>query len=427
MNVFTLSWRNMWRNKRRTLITIASVSSALFFALIMRAFQEGTYDRAIYNYVHSFSGHVQIHANGYWDEQILEHSFVMNDSLLSVIEAIPEVEKIIPRLHSFTFASSEYLTKAALVMGVNPEQDDMQSNISNNVIFGSFVSASDTAVLVSEGLAEYLTIVRRDTTFSETKNGTDTLISLRMVKDSIVLISQGMYGYSTNGVYPVQGIISYPDPEMNSQVIYMPLQLAQNFFLAQNRVTSISLILSDKEHLNRIQQYLQDTLDMDVYEVMSWQEMNIELVQQIETDRAGGYVMIFILYLIIGFGIFGTVVMMTAERKREFGIIVALGMRKTRLMYRFCVEMVYMGLIGVVGGCISALPVLLYFYYNPVRFSGELAQMMKNYGFEPILPVSFDMSLFVDHGLIVLVLFFVSALYTLGTIRKLEVIQAIRN
>ncbi|MFO7868004.1 MAG: hypothetical protein R6U95_01740, partial [Bacteroidales bacterium] len=81
----------------------------------------------------------------------------------------------------------------------------------------------------------------------------------------------------------------------------------------------------------------------------------------------------------------------------------------------------------VAGGCLLAVPVLLYFYYNPVRFSGELAQMMKNYGFEPILPVSFDMSLFVDHGLIVLVLFFVSALYTLGTIRKLEVIQAIRN
>ncbi|TSA27915.1 MAG: ABC transporter permease, partial [Bacteroidetes bacterium] len=83
METIKIAWRNLWRNKRRTLITSASVFFAIFLALLMRAFQLGSYDLMVYNIVHAYSGYFQVHANGYWDDKIINNSFEFTPELIT--------------------------------------------------------------------------------------------------------------------------------------------------------------------------------------------------------------------------------------------------------------------------------------------------------------------------------------------------------
>jgi len=426
MKTFKIAWRNIWRNKRRTLITMASVCAAVFFALIMRGFQEGTYDRAIYNLVNSYTGHMQIHANGYQDSQSIDDAFEYDDSVKQIIGNIKGIESTMLQLSSGAAAYNAQFTKFAMIIAGDPE-DALGKKVQENIIFGEPVTINDRSVLLSEGLANYLRIITYDTVKSVVDGDTIEEYNPRMLTDSVVLMGQGMYGQSANALYKVKGIIKYPNPDLNKRVIYMPLPLAQEYLSAENMITSIALILKSDDLQDEVYKEVKSIFKKPDYEVLSWQSMNEELVQQIESDKGSGMLIIFILYLIIGFGIFGTIVMMTAERKKEFAVMIALGMKRKKLKLQFTIEMLYMGVIGVFSGFIIVTPVLLYFIHNPIRYTGEMAKMIEDFGFEAIMTLSIKSEIFITHGIIVFVLFIISSMYTRRQIKTLDVIKSIRS
>ena len=106
-----------------------------------------------------------------------------------------------------------------------------------------------------------------------------------------------------------------------------------------------------------------------------------EIQQVIQADSAGGLMMIFILYMIITFGIFGTVLMMTQERKYEFGVVVSIGMKKIKLMISWFMKP-FLTSIGVLTGIVLSRPLVIYFHNNPLEFPAEQAEMMENQGLE---------------------------------------------
>ena len=110
---------------------------------------------------------------------------------------------------------------------------------------------------------------------------------------------------------------------------------------------------------------------------MDWKEMNPELVQQIQSDQAGGYIMLGMLYLIVGFGVLGTLIMMTTERRKEFGVMIAVGMQKKKLGLILTIEMLLMGVVGAASGILGSIPVIGYLVKNPIRFTGEYAEMFE--------------------------------------------------
>ncbi len=102
-----------------------------------------------------------------------------------------------------------------------------------------------------------------------------------------------------------------------------------------------------------------------------------------DADDKGGQIMLGILYLVIAFGVFGTVLMLTAERKREFGVLVAIGMQKKKLASIMTMEMLFIGLIGILAGALVASMVILYGVEHPIIFKGETAKIFEEYGMEP--------------------------------------------
>jgi ABC-type antimicrobial peptide transport system permease subunit len=154
--------------------------------------------------------------------------------------------------------------------------------------------------------------------------------------------------------------------------------------------------------------------------------MNELMIIQMDADSKSGMIMIAILYMVIAFGIFGTVLMMTAERRREFGVLVAIGMQKTKLAAIVTLEMLYMGLMGVLSGSAAALPVIYYGYYHPIRFSGDFAKMYEDYGMEPVMPfMPFDWYFFWQM-VVVSIIVFISIIYPVRKILRMKVVNSLK-
>jgi len=401
-----LAWRNIWRNKRRTLITAASIFFAIFFALIMRALQLGSYSNMIDNAVTLYSGHIQVHARGYWDNKSINNTLLQTRELMNTLQAGENVRQVAPRLESFALGSSGPQTKGVLVMGVNPQKQDDMSKLSGKLVAGEYFEAGEQAAIVGKTLADYL------------KLG---------VNDTLVLLGQGYHGATAAGKYPVRGIVSIPKPDLDNKMVYLPLQTAQRMYMAPNRLTTLAVNLYDHEDLEETLEKMKAELPDDKYEVKSWKEIMPELVQQIQSDNASGWILLAILYLIIAFGVFGTVMMMVNERKREFGVMIAVGMHKFKLALIVTVEMIFIGLLGLLSGIVGSMPVILYYHYNPIRLSGEVAKSIETFGIEPIMPMAWQVDFYTNQTLIVAVIVVVAVLYPVYSITRIRAVKAMRG
>ncbi|MGM0531686.1 MAG: ABC transporter permease [Bacteroidota bacterium] len=401
-----LAWRNIWRNKRRTLITAASIFFAIFFALIMRSLQLGSYSNMIDNAVKLYSGHIQIHASGYWENKSINNTLVQDEDLVEIIRNNEHIKQIVPRLESFALGSSGPQTKGVLVMGVDPQKQDNMSKLSGKLVEGEYFKPGEQAAIIGKTLSGYLQLG---------------------VNDTLVLLGQGYHGATAAGKYPVRGIVQIPKPDLDNKVVYLPLSTGQEMYMAYNRLTTLALNLYDHKDLDETVSQLKEALPDDQYEVKSWREIMPELVQQIQSDNASGWILLAILYMIIAFGVFGTVMMMITERKREFGVMIAVGMHKSKLALIVTLEMIFIGLLGLIAGIIGSMPVILYFHYNPIRLGGEVAKSIETFGIEPIMPMAWQADFYVNQTIIVAVIVIISVLYPIYSITRIKAVKAMRG
>ena len=404
--IFKLAWRNIWRNKRRTLITVASIMFALFFAIIMRGFQKGSYAKMKENAITSYSGYIQIHKKGYWDDKNINNVFSLDEKTVKKLAFDSRVIDIIPRLESFTLASSGVSTKGVAIMGVSPEKEDKMTKIKSYLQKGKYINENDKAVLVAADLAKFLKV---------------------KVGDTLVLFSSGYHGQTAAGLYPVKGILKLPTPEMNKGTIYMPMKEAQTFFSTNNQLTALVFNLHEIDDVQDIKKTVSQMIDLNNYEVMGWEIMNKELLQMIESDNAGGVIMIAILYMVIAFGIFGTVLMMTNERIREFSVMISVGMQKRKLALVVILELFFLTVLAVIAGIIISLPLMFYFVYNPIRFSGEALEAMKDFNFEPVMPISMEPEIFIMQAISISIISLIAMSYPAIKIMKLDVVNGLRS
>jgi len=138
-------------------------------------------------------------------------------------------------------------------------------------------------------------------------------------------------------------------------------------------------------------------------------------------------IIIAILYMIVGFGIFGTVIMMTNERSREFGVIVSLGMQKTRLAFILVLEMIFIGLLGIAAGLVTAVPIMFWFHIHPVHLWGNMAQAFNSYGLEPLMPLAIKSGFIISNVISVLVIVLVTCIYPVRKALKLKVVESLHK
>ena len=398
-----LAWRNIWRNKRRSFISIASVLFAVLFAIAADSFERGSYEMQIENMVMFSTGYIRIQDVLYEDEPSLDHMMMYDDALLDVLDGFSDrIEYTVPRIEGFALAASDRRTRGVMVMGIDPDQEDRFNGLSERLVSGSWLEPGDESVLLASGAADIL--------------GLD-------VGDTLVVIGQGFQGINSSGLYPVKGIVQLAVPDMNNNMVYMPLAAAQWFFGADDMVTSLIVMPDRPRNTERLAGDLQTALDDEWYAVLTWQDMMKDFLRAMEMDMAGNKMIILILYIVIGFGLFGTILTMMLERIREFAMMIAIGMKRYQLALVCLMESIFLSLIGVVAGVMITFPITFYFNRNPIPLGGEMADFMAEYGFEAVIPTSIDPVVFVSQAVAIFVIAFLIGLYPVYKVFRLQVIQ----
>ncbi len=400
-----LAWRNLWRNRRRTIIAISSIVFSVLLASWMRSMQEGSYDSMIENSVKFYSGYLQVQDTAFWNERTLDNSFEANADLKTQIEKMTDVTLVANRVESFALAANHLKSKPAMVIGIEPEAEDQITNLSKKIKTGKFLQNGDKGVVLGSDLAKYLRLE---------------------VGDTLVMISQGYHGISASGLFEIKGIISHPNPDFDKRIIYLDIETARDFYSAYNLSTSLVIMTNDHYQVKHLKREISQILPPQ-NTVMTWVDMQPELQQLIESDRGSGIIMLGILYMVIIFGMFSVVLMMVKERSREFGVVHAVGMQKIKLAVIVFFETIFIGFIGCAVGLIISYIFCLYFFYNPIPLTGEMATAVTQYGMEPYMFFSMKSSLFYSQMILVFFISVFISIFPIYNIHRLKITEAMRS
>ncbi|MEZ4988109.1 MAG: FtsX-like permease family protein [Saprospiraceae bacterium] len=392
------------------LSSVASIAFAVFFAVFMQSIQRGAWDHMLDNVVNFYYGYVQVQSKDYFDNPSIDEAMTWNEQIESSMGANPEIQGVAPRLESFALASTGDETTGVLVVGTRPAPESALTHLEERLVAGKYWDGEDdTGALVAVGVAEKIGL---------------------QLGDTLILISQGYRGANAAGKYAVKGLLKFGSPDLNKQMVYLTFPTASWFFATEGVATSAAIQIKDKTDEPTVTQWLQTQLDTTAYAVIPWQEMIPDLVEAKMLDAAGNNLVLAVLYLIISFGVFGTILMMTRERQYEFGVLMGIGMQRWQLGWMVWMEIIFLGLLGVAMGMLLSFPLVYYFQQNPFDLSAmgqEAVATYEKFGMEPILPAALDADIFLQQAVIVFWVTTLLAVYPYLKIRKLAPVSAMRS
>ena len=300
-----LAWRNIWRNKRRTLITLGMIQFAVVLATLMATIRDGIMDIQVENVVGGYQGYAAINDTGYVEEPSIDYIVPYNDSVQSFLKSQNLIKYYSPRIIGGGIITRGEKFKIGRVVGVNPVLEDSLTHFSKHLVKGR-MHHSIGEVVLGLGLAE----------------------RLKADIDSVVFVTgMGYQGNTANLMLNVVGIIKLSNIQENKRLAFVTLDEAREGFALYEGVNQIVLGLNDNTKAKQSVKKLKKQFTGPV-QIYSWNELNVPLYMLVEVNDAVNIIVSAMLYFIISFGLFGTILMMLAERKREFGMLIAIGMKK---------------------------------------------------------------------------------------------------
>jgi len=422
MLLVRLAWRSLWRNKRRTFITMAAVIFAIALSIIQRGIQYGTYAETIKTAVRASTGYLQIQKIGYNKNPTLQKSFVMTREITDVIKRIPGITGTSPRIQTDALLSYRDQSLGIMIMGVSPKTELLVTDFQKKISGGHFLQA-DSAVNY-RGSPEIVV-------------GYKLMENLgAQIGDSIVVLAQDFDGVLGNMFVRIVGTFKTGSDEFDRMGAFMSISDLQNFLGMGDRINAIAISVRNQDDVEETATRLNDAFAVRALYpstekpnglvALSWQELMPQLKQTIELDNSGGVLFIIILLTVVGFGILNTVLMSITERFREYGVMLSLGMSQGKLVAAVALEIFFMLILGFIIGNGIGAAVNAYWVSHPIMIGGDIAQWYKEYGFAPMLVSSLSIKIFTGSTLTILGISIVAAAYPLWRVLKLEPLKGIR-
>jgi len=402
-----LAWRNVWRNKRRSILTLAAVTFAVFMAIGMRGIQLGTYALNIKSAVELFSGYLQVQAKGYIDTPKLSLCFKEDDNLSEVLNNTKGIDGYSKRVYADGLISFKENSRGVATFGIEPQKEKKVTTFVENIDEGKFFSTDSSKEIVV---------------------GTQLLKNLGVkIGDEIVILAQGYDGSLGNQKYKIAGTVRLGVQEFNSTVVFMGLKTAQSLLAMGNNINMIAIKAKNINNLGEIENKLSTKITDNNLTVLPWNKVNPELQQAIQLDNVSGILFLGILIVIVAFGILNTVLMSVTERFREFGVILSIGMPQRKLTYVVYLETIFLAIIGLVFGNILGYFINYFLILHPIVFGGEIKKLYELYHFLPELRSSLQVSIFTNVSLSIIGISILSCLYPAYKVYKLEPLKGIRQ
>lgn len=407
--IFAIAWRNLWRNTRRSVLSMLAVAFAVAVLLFMMCWQQGSYKDMIGNAVKVHTGYLQIQQEGYLKNKDIDKALFKVDEAEALLAKTEHVVASAPRINAPVLGSFKEHTSGAMIFGIDPEKEAKVSTIGSVVKEGQYLAQDDyKGVLVGKILAKNLNLT---------------------VGDEVAFLGQGADGSMAAGLLTVRGLFASGNAEMDRSTMFAHINTMDQAFSMYGGIHEIAVVIDDLNVLDSVVTNLKSKIEQENLEgvvALSWDEVLPGVKQGIEFDWKSAQVMYFVLMMVVGFGIMNTFLMSFLERTKEFGVMMSIGMKQTQIARLIFLEAMLLTSLGVIVGLIGGTAITYYFQVHGITFSG-MEEMMAEYGMSATQYPDLQFWLFKRVVIQIMVIAAAVALYPAIKILRLKPVEALRS
>ena len=339
--ILKLSWRNVWRNKRRTLITLGSMGFGLAALLFQQSLIKSLQSQLVEKSTRTYTAHIQIQSPKATDNKVPDYRLENPEAVYQAVQGIPEIADWTPRIIFTGLVSSPLTSKGSLVVGVDPQREPNLTIIQSYLVEGKYISFSkDREVMMGVKLAKELDL---------------------KLGEKLVIMVQAADGSLSAEAFRLCGIYKTDSPVYDGQIVYIPLTASQRLLVCGQEVSIVAVKAHRIEDIDPIREKLIAALKGQSVSILTWREVASEIVGIQKFQNAVLLVVMLIIFAIVALGIFNTLLMSFFERIREFGLMMALGAKPSHVAFLILAESVILGFLGIVIGLAFGSAVIFYF------------------------------------------------------------------
>ncbi len=359
-----LAWRNLWRNRRRTFITMAAIAFGYAMLLFVACLMAGLRWQMIQNGTCLVMSQIQIHAPGYYPNRSLQKTLGGRkgtdvSALLAAISADRRVSAVAPRVYGYALLSAAHRSAGVELMGVVPDQEPKITTLNTQIAKGTYLTARvPKGVVIGDKLASTIGIE---------------------LNSEIVLLTQAADGSMGNDVYTVVGILHTGLDAVDRGLVLMSLSSLQDLLhLAPARIHEVGIKLNHITAASTVAAALEVQLGKTLpVRVMAWPELAPELANYVQFNHGVTVVLFFIFFLVAVIGVMNTMLMAVFERTREFGMLMAVGMRPAQVIGLILTEAAGLGVASLVVGAALGVPLLWYLQVHGLDLGGATGEVVS--------------------------------------------------
>lgn len=401
--LLSLAWRNVLRNRRRSAITISSIAIGLAAMTFLWGMIDGMNGQMVRNTTRYFAGDAQIHLRGYHDDPTLDLAMQDAAALLRASRGEPHVAAAALRLEGKALASRGDRSRGVLLAGIS--SDEAKVTVLHEAIVAGEALGSGAGVLVGEKLAEAL--------------------RLRAGED-VVFVGQAYDGSLASARMPVRGIFRSKIDELDGFVAIVPLETAREFYAAPGGATGVVLRLRDPDRLDAVRSGLQARLG-ERFEVLGWPALLPMVAVSTRFHEVVSYVVLLVFFAVVAAAVANPVLMAVLERTREFGVMLALGMSRARLLGLVLLESMLLGAGGLVLGNALGLAITGTFAANGMNLGAFEAGLRTMPGLSDVIYPALVPARSLMLSALVFAVACAMAVYPAARAAGLDPVQAIRG
>lgn len=332
--LFIMGWRNLWRNKRRSLVVISSISIGIFVMIFVMGFMNGFNVQMVENTIKTSLGHIAIHRKGFQDDMKLENNFNASDPIIQSLKD-DRILAYAPRVKIQGMIRSSEASKGVMIVGIDPEKEKNVSSIysyTSKEDGSRFLNNEDEeAVLISAALAKKLDLMLGDR----------TVLMFQDKNKEIVGVGMRIVGFFTS-----------PIDSFDKFVVFTPIKMLQDVTGLGENISEITVLVKNSRKIDVIKQDVKTRINNSGLEILSWKDMAPFLVSAVELFDQMMYVFFMIIFITVIFSVANTLIMAIMERFHEIGVMKSIGTKPKRIFSLIMFEAINLGVVGLVAGII---------------------------------------------------------------------------
>jgi putative ABC transport system permease protein len=391
--LFRIGWRNLWRNKRRSLVVISSIAIGIFAMILSMGVMNGMNNQMIENTIKTSLGHIAIHRKGFQDDMKLEYHFTPEAKIIEAIESDVRILAYAPRIKLQGMVRSSESSRGVMLIGIDPEMEKEVSNINDYTIKkeGSrFLSADDDdAILISKSTADKLDL---------------------LVGDKLVVMFQDRDNEIIGVGLEIVGIFQTPIESFDKFVVFLNIKTLQRITGLNSNISELTVVLKNKRTVDRVKEKLIATINDGGLEILSWKDMAPYLVRAVKLFDTIMYIFFMIVFITVIFSVANTLIMAIMERFHEIGVMKSIGTRPSWIFNMVLFEAVNLGIVGLIAGIVIGVAITGLLAISGIDLS-FYAESMRVFGTGSIIYPAIKTLDIIVATLIVLITTIIAALY----------------